>query len=87
MISRRGPGQMAGKLCQRTERGKDKTGAKLCTKYARYAVVWQDDAARKMVILDGVCGAHLADAVRECWQKQHVAAIVQEIPGMWRGLT
>lgn len=71
-FQRRSKPELAGSFC--SYKGRRST----CMKYARYAVVNPDTGSA-----DGVCGTHLAEAVRNFWREIKHAPVVQEIPGMW----
>lgn len=77
--TRRAPAVHAGRLCQYK---RPKTG--ICPYYARYEVSY--DANGQINTAAIACGAHLSEAIRDTWKEHKSAAVVREIPGMWRSL-
>lgn len=77
-IQKRGPSQLAGNKCGH----KNQATSKQCPLYARYVVSSPTD--NKLMVLYDTCGMHLPIYVKKCWDEFGTAAVVQEIPGMWR---
>jgi hypothetical protein len=71
-FNRRGTATLAGRMCSYNG------NSHMCTLYARYAV------SSAGVEPKPACGQHLSVLVRDVWRKFGLAAVVQEIPGMWR---
>lgn len=86
MTARRSDPSHAGRMCVFAN------PTHVCMSYGRYVVI--PSAPNLPVKLgtgsdsteNGVrtCGAHLPYAIRHVWKTSNSAAIVQEIPGMWR---
>lgn len=78
MPARKGPVELAGEICNY----KDATHG--CKMYARYCVgsIGSDG---KIYVIGAACGAHFGFYVRKAWRELNSAALIQEIPGMWRG--
>lgn len=74
-ISKRGSADHAGTKCRKL-----RVDEKPCGQYARYQV---SDSMGKVQEL-AVCGAHLGEAIRAVWLESDQAAVIQEVPGMWR---
>lgn len=73
MAQRKSTPVLAGVMCL------FKDNSHMCTQYARYAISADPDKETPK----GYCGNHMTIAVRAVWKSGH-AAVVQEIPGMWR---
>lgn len=75
-LTRRGTAVNAGRKCPY------KRNSHSCPQYARYEVCRiQGDTLDSVNI---ACGTHVAGVMREVWREFNTAAIVREIPGMWR---
>lgn len=74
-IAKKGDPKFAGEHCP-----KKRVNGTKCNQFARYQV---SDVMEKVPSL-AVCGAHLGEAVRVMWTETGQAAVVQEVPGMWR---
>jgi hypothetical protein len=75
LLTSAGNPEFAGKTCQRAV---TRSGS-VCGSFARYEVI--NPNTREAYI---ACGAHLAEYVRLTWVRAQAAAVVKEIPGMWR---
>ena len=76
-ISRRGNPDFAGRICQ--SHGSRMNKAKPCHAFARYEVVTPLSGEAFLS-----CGAHMAEFIRAVWLLHETAAVVREVPGMWR---
>lgn len=81
---RRGSAVNAGRKCP------FKTGTHACTQYARYEITHVPNVMTSVdtqIALERdtiACGGHLGMAIRDTWRDHKAAAVIQEIPGMWR---
>lgn len=85
MTARRSDSSHAGRMCVFAN------PTHVCVFYARYVVMASvPNLPVKLELSDSndkgirACGAHLPYAIRHVWNTTNSAAIVQEIPGMWR---
>jgi len=76
-VSRRGNPEFAGQECG--HEGPSRTRGARCTAFARYEVIAPESQEAHLS-----CGAHLAEFIRGVWLMTGNAAIVKEVPGMWR---
>lgn len=85
MMTRRGPADLAGRKCAHKNEGRGTNSPKtdVCKLYARYAVSFRTDD-NVLHVFAGTCGQHLSDEIRSVWDTYKTAAVIQEIPGMWR---
>lgn len=84
MYSSRSNPILAGRVCAY------KTATHVCTFWARYAVSYEvrgnglDAPVGVLESPEGYCATHIPAAIRDIWTTHKKAAVVQEVPGMWR---